>query len=115
MNYTKYAKKAYEKIKKYGSSVKIIRSGSKTYNSITNSYENSGKEINGYAVRSVFKQKNIDKTNIQFDDIFLFASLDDVPKSNDTVFFNKKSYTIVNVENFSPNGEIDIFYNIQAR
>lgn len=115
MNYSKYANKAYSKIKQYGSSIKITRSGSKVYNPSTNSYEDSGKEINGYALQSNFDQKNIDGTNIQFGDILLFAYLDDIPKSNDTVLFNEKSYTIINVEKVSPDGKTDIYYNIQAR
>lgn len=115
MNYSKYANKAYTKIKQYGSPIKITRSGGKIYNQITNTYENNGKEINGFALLSSFDQKNIDGTNIQFGDVLFFSSLDDTPKSNDTVLYNGKSYTVVNVDVFAPDGKTDIFYNIQAR
>lgn len=115
MNYSKYANKAYSKIKQYGSPITVTRSGSMVYNDITNKYDNSGKTIQGYSLLSSFDQKNIDGTNIQFGDVLFFAVLDDVPKSNDTVLYNGKSYTIVNVEKLSPNGKTDIYYNIQAR
>lgn len=115
MNYSKYAKKAYVKIKKYGSPIKIIRSGSNVYNAETNSYENSGTEISGYALQSSFDQKNIDGTNIRFGDVLFFAVFDESPKSNDEAIFNGKSYTVVNVDVFAPDGITDIYYKVQAR
>lgn len=115
MNYSKYAKKAYSKIKQYGSPITVTRAGNKTYNVETNSYDDNGKTISGYSLLSSFNQKDIDGTNIKFGDILFFASLDDVPKSNDTVLYNGKSYTVVNVDVFAPDGKTDIFYNIQAR
>lgn len=115
MNYSKYADKAYSKIKQYGSPIKITCSGNKPYNFSTNTYEDSGKEINGYALQSSFDQKNIDGTNIRFGDVVLLAVLDGVPKSNDTVVFCEKSYTAVSVDVLSPDGKTGIYYRIQAR
>lgn len=115
MNYTKYAQKAYEKIKKYGSPITIIRSGNKVYNPQNNEYEDIGEKINGYSLLNNFNQKNIDGTNIKFGDVLFFASLEKTPKSNDTILFNDKSYTIIDVNVFSPDGKTNIFYNIHAR
>lgn len=115
MNYIKYANKAYSKIKQYGSPITIIRSGSRVYNPETNEYEDNGEKINGYSLLNNFNQKNIDGTNIKFGDVLFFASLEKPPKTNDSVLFNGKTYTVVNVSVFAPNGVTDIFYNIQAR
>lgn len=115
MNYTKYAEKSFSKIKQYGAPIKIIRSGEKNYNSATNTYEDNGKEISGYALQSSFTQKNIDGTNIRFGDVLFFAVFDETPKSNDEIIFNEKSYTIINVDKCSPDGRTDIFYSLQAR
>lgn len=115
MTYSKYAGKAYSKIKQYGSPVKITRSGSGVYNSATNSYEGDRNDVNGYALQSSFDQNNIDGTNVRIGDIILLAALDGVPKSNDTVVFCGKSYTAVSIDVLSPDGKTDIYYRIQAR
>lgn len=115
MNYQKYADKAYSKIRQYGSPIKIRRSGKKTYDPSTNTYTDSGTEINGFAIMRNYNQHNIDGTNIRMGDVQFMASLDGQPKSNDTITFGTKSYTVVNVDVMSPDGNTDIFYTIQAR
>lgn len=115
MNYQKYADKAYSKIKQYGSPITVKRSGSKVYNPLKNTYEDSGITLSGFALQSNFDQKNIDGTNIRYGDVLLMCVLDGVPKSNDTVAFGAKGYTVVNVDVLSPDGQTDIYYKIQAR
>lgn len=115
MNYQKYADKAYSKIQQYGSPIKIRRSGKKTYDPSTNTYTDSGTEINGFAIMRNYNQHNIDGTNIRMGDVQFMASLDGQPKSNDTITFGTKSYTVVNVDVMNPDGNTDIYFTIQAR
>jgi hypothetical protein len=115
MNYQKYADKAYSKIKQYGSSVEIVRSGNKKYNPTTNKYEDETDSIYGFALQGNFTQDNIDGTNIRIGDVLLTCVLNGKPKSNDTVVFQGNSYTIINVNVFSPDGETVIYYKVQAR
>lgn len=114
MNYQKYAIKAFDKLKEKGGVIKIKRSNKK-YDKKTNTYTGTDEEFGGYAVRLNFNLKNIDGTNIKFGDSLFMASLEKRPQQNDTVEFKGKTYTIQNVEPCNPNGETDIFYNIQAR
>ncbi len=115
MNYQKYADKAYTKIKQYGSPITVKRAGKKEYNTATNTYTDSGEEYTGFAIQRNFNQHNIDGTNIKFGDVLFMASLNGEPMSNDTVTFGGKSYTVVSVQTMNPDGNTDIFYNIQAR
>lgn len=115
MNYQKYANKAYSKIKQYGSPITIQRSGSTSYNPLTDKYENNGVILSGFALQNNFDQKNIDGTNIRYGDVLLMCVLDGEPKSNDTIAFGSRGYTVVNVEVLSPDGQTDIYYKIQAR
>lgn len=115
MNYSKYQTKAYAKIKQYGSVIKVIRSGGNVYNPKTNEYVKNEETISGYALQSSFKQNNIDGTNIRIGDVYFLAVLDGVPKTNDSVIFGDKSYTVVNVDILSPDGNTNIYYRLQAR
>lgn len=114
-DYTVYQKRAYEKIKQYGSPVTVKRAGKKEYDKTTNTYTDTGVEYTGYAIQSSFDQKNIDGTNIKFGDILLMCTLNGVPMSNDTVTFGSKMYTVITVDVLSPDGATNILYNIQAR
>ena len=116
MNYQKYADKAYEKIKKYGSPIVIKQKGDeKEYNPDTDEYEGVEVEIKGVAIQRSFDQKNVDGSNVKFGDILFMACLDGTPKSNDTVVYGGKEYTVLDVKVMNPNGEKQIFFNIQAR
>ena len=115
MNYQKYADKAYEKIKKYGSPITVKRSGKKVYDKTTNTYIDTGEEFSGVAIQRNFDQKNIDGTNIKFGDVMFMAQLSKRPQSNDTVVFGDRNYTVINVEPMNVDGKTDIFVNIQAR
>lgn len=115
MNYQKYADKAYTKIKQYGSPITVKRAGKKTYDPATNTYTDSGTEFSGVAIQRSFNQKDIDGTNIKFGDVLFMASLSERPLTNDTVSFKGHKYTVINVQPMNPNGEVDIFVNIQAR
>ena len=115
MSYDKYAKKAYAKLKQYGSPITIKRSGRKVYDKTTNTYIDNGEEFSGVAIQRNFDQKNIDGTNIKFGDVLFMAQLPKRPQSNDTVVFGDMSYTVVNVEPMNVDGRTDIFVNIQAR
>ena len=115
MNYQKYADKAFDKIKKYGSSIQITHSGKKVYDPATNTYTDSGTTVSGVAIQRNYEQKNIDGTNIRMGDVQFMCSLNGRPFSNDTIEFDGKSYTVVNVDCLNPNGKTDIFYLIQAR
>lgn len=115
MNYQKYADKAFDKIKQYGSPIIVKRSGKKVYDKATNEYVDTGAEFIGYALQRNFNQQNIDGTNIRFGDIMLMCVLEEEPKSNDTVLFAEKTYTILSVEPFNPDGKTAIFYEVQAR
>lgn len=115
MNYQKYSKKAYVKIKQYGSPVKCIFSGGRKYNPDTNSYDDETKELNGYGLQSSFTLNNIDGTNIRIGDILITCVLNGVPKTNDVIILQDKEYTVVNVNQFSPDGKTDIYFKIQAR
>lgn len=114
MNYQKYADRASEKIRQYGSEIEIVRSGGK-YNPETNSYENDCDRLSGYGIQSSFNLNNIDGTNIRIGDVLLTCVLNGCPKSNDTVVFHSNRYTIVDVNVFSPDGKTAIYYKIQAR
>lgn len=115
MNYQPYADKAYEKIKKYGSSITITRSGEAEYNPETNKYEDSGETITGVAIQRQYDQKDIDGTNIRIGDINFMASLNGKPQSNDVIEFEGSNYTVVRAIPLNPNGKTDIFWTIQAR
>lgn len=115
MNYDKYQTKAYTKIKQYGSVIKIIRSNGNVYNPKTNEYVKNEETISGYALQSSFKQNNIDGTNIRIGDVCFLAVLDSVPKTNDSVIFCDKTYTVINIDVLSPDGTTNIYYRIQAR
>lgn len=113
--YSRYAEKAYEKIRMYGSPVTLMRSGGRTYDKETNSYVCAGDGVAGYAVQSGFDQRNVDGTNIRLGDIMLTAVLGEAPRSNDTVAFGGRTYTVVDVSSLSPDGKTDIYYRIHAR
>lgn len=115
MNYTKYADKAFTKIKQYGSPIIIKRSGKKEYDPTTNTYTDSGLEITGFAICRNYNQHNIDGTNIKFGDVMFMAKLPNRPQSNDTVIFGGRTYTVINVDPMNVDGNVDIFVNIQAR
>lgn len=115
MNYGKYQKVAYTKIKQYGSPIKVNRIDGNIYNPETNKYEENEEVITGYALQNSYNQSNIDGTNIRAGDIYFLSVLDGIPKSNDTVTFNHKTYTVVNVDVLSPDGNVNIYYKIQAR
>lgn len=113
--YQKYADKALEKLKKYGSVITIKRAGKKVYDKQTNTYIDTGEEFSGVAIQRNFNQRNIDGVNIRFGDVLFMAQLPQRPQSNDTVTFAGRKYTVINVEPMNVDGSIDIFVNIQAR
>ena len=115
MNYQKYADKAFEKIKKYGSPITIKHSGGKIYNPETNTYSDSGTTISGVAIQRNYNQRDIDGTNIRMGDIQFMCSLPSKPFTNDTISFGNRTFTVVNVMPMNPDGNTDIFFNIQAR
>lgn len=115
MNYQPYAETALEKLKEYGSPITIKHSGKREYNPATNTYTDSGTEITGFAILRNYNQHNIDGTNIRIGDVQFMASLNGLPKSNDSITFGNKKYTVVNVDVMNPDGNTDIFYTIQAR
>lgn len=115
MNYQKYADKAYEKIKKYGSAIIIRHSGQKEYNKQTNTYTDNGTSVTGVALQRNYAQKDIDGTNIRMGDVQFMASLNDRPLSNDDIEFEGKHYKVINVSVLAPDGKTDIFYTLQAR
>ena len=115
MSYQKYADKAFEKIKKYGSLIKVKRAGEEEYDPETNTYSGGGEEFTGYAIQRNFNQRNVDGTNIKYGDVLFMAQLPERPQTNDTVVFGGREYTVINVEPLNPDGSIDIFVNIQAR
>ena len=115
MNYQKYADKAYSKIKQYGSPITVRKSGKKEYNPQTNTYTDKGTELNGVAICRNFNLRNIDGTNVKFGDVMFMAVLNGQPKSNDSISFGSKTYTIINVDVLNFDGNTDIFYTIQAR
>lgn len=115
MNYQKYADKAFDKLKQYGSSITIKRSGKKVYDKTTNTYIDNGEEFSGVAIQRNFDQRNIDGTNIKFGDVLFMAQLKKRPQSNDSVVFGGRTYTVINVDPMNIDGSVDIFVNIQAR
>lgn len=115
MNYQKYADKAYNKIKKYGSAIMITHSGSREYNPATNQYEETGTTVTGVAIQRNYQQRDIDGTNIRQGDIQFMASLNGKPYTNDKIEFEGKEYTVINISALAPDGKTDIFYTIQAR
>lgn len=115
MNYQKYANKVFAKLKEKGSPITVKRSGKKTYDPKTNKTTDNGVEFKGYACQFSFDQKDIDGTNIRFEDVRFMAALDGRPQSNDTVTFEGKTYTVINARPFNVNGKTDIYYTIQAR
>ena len=115
MNYQKYADKAFDKIKKYGSAIMVTHSGKKEYDKETNTYVDNGTTVLGVAVLRNYLQKDIDGTNIKVGDVQFIASLHGRPFANDEIVFESKKYTVVNVTVLAPDGKTDIFYTIQAR
>lgn len=115
MNYTPYANKAFEKIKKYGSAIMITHSGSKEYNPETDEYEDTGSIVLGVAIQRQYSQKDIDGTNIRMGDVNFMASLNGKVYSNDVIEFEGNNYTVVLAVPLNPDGKTDIFWNIQAR
>lgn len=115
MNYQKYADKAFDKIKKYGSAIMITHSGKKVYDKETNTYVDNGTTVTGVAIQRNYQQRDIDGTNVKMGDIQFMASLNGKPYSNDKIEFEGKTYTVINVSALAPDGKTDIFYTIQAR
>lgn len=115
MNYQKYADKAYEKIKQYGSFCKVIQAGGKQYNAETDEYESTESKLTGYALETNNKQSNMASENVRFSDVFLLCVLSGKPQSNDEIIFGDNTYTIVDVQTFSPDGNAKIYYKVQAR
>ena len=115
MNYQKYADKAFDKLSKYGSAIKIQQAGKKVYDKTTGTYTDTGETFTGVAIQRRFDQKNIDGTNIKFGDVLFMAQLPKRPQTNDSVVFGGKTYTVINVEPMNVDGSVDIFVNIQAR
>jgi len=115
MNYQKYADKAYEKIKKYGSAIMVRQSGQKEYDPTTNTYVDSGLTIVGVAIQRQYSQRDIDGTNIKMGDVEFMASLNGKPQTNDEIEFEGKKYVVILARALAPDGTTDIFYTIQAR
>ena len=115
MDYTKYATKAFTKVKKYGSPVTITRARGKEYDIDKDEYTDTGTQFGGFALQSRFEQRDIDGTNIMFGDIKFMAVLYDKPMTDDTITFEGSTYTIKNVFPLNPNGKTNIYYIIQAR
>lgn len=115
MNYQKYADKAYAKIKQYGSPITVQRAGEKEYDKDSNTYTDKGEVFSGYAIQRNFAMRDIDGTNIRMGDVLFMASLSEQPQPDDIVTFKSKTYTVVNVTVLNPDGNTNIFFNIQAR
>ena len=115
MNYQKYSDKAYEKLKKYGSTIMIKQSGQKEYDPATNTYVDNGLSVVGVAIQRQYSQKDIDGTNIRMGDVEFMASLNGKPQTNDEIEFEGKRYTVILANPLNLNGKTDIFWKIQAR
>ncbi|SEP80163.1 hypothetical protein SAMN04487977_101468 [Treponema bryantii] len=115
MDYTKYANKAYSKLDKYGSAIKIKRSGNKIYDKTTNTYTDGGEEFSGVAIQRSFSIKDIDGTNVKYGDALFMAQLPKRPVTNDTVNFGGRNYTVLNADPMNVDGSVDIFVMIHAR
>ena len=116
MNYEKYYKKAYDKVKNYGSSIIITRqSGDPEYNPETDEYEETTVTITGVALQLNYKQSDIDGTNVKYGDVKFMAVLNGRPETNDSVEFEGKTYVIINPSPLNLNGKTDIYCMIQAR
>jgi hypothetical protein len=115
MNYQKYANKAYDKIKRYGSAIIISHSGNKEYNRETDEYEEVVNSVLGVAIQRNYNQRDIDGTNIRIGDINFMASLNGKVYSNDVIEFEGNTYTVIRAIPLNPDGKTDIFWNIQAR
>ena len=115
MDYQKYADKAYAKVKKYGSSITVTRTGESEYNPETDEYTDTTVQITGVALRSNFEQKDIDGTNVKFSDAKFMAVLNGTPETNDEVEFEGHKFVIINARPFNLDGKTDIYWTIQAR
>ena len=115
MNYEKYQKKAFDKVKKYGSSIIIKRIVDSQYNPNTNKYEDETVEIKGVALQLNFEQRDIDGTNVKYGDVKFMAVLNGTPQTNDKMEFEGKSYVIIYPRPLNLNGKTDIYCIIQAR
>lgn len=115
MSYERHAAVAAERLRQYGAPMTVARSGGGAYNPDTNKYEGGGETVSGFALQSGFEQRNIDGTNVRFGDALFLAALDGEPRTNDTVSFGGRSYTVVSVEALSPDGAAAVYYKIQAR
>lgn len=116
MNYKPYADKARNKLAQKGGDCILTRKGSEeVYNPATNEYTSYDITINGKALQnreSIFLQNG---TSIQAGDLLLMAVFDSAPINTDKLTFGGKTYTIVAVEPFCPDGNEVIYYDIQAR
>lgn len=115
MSYEKYQKKAFDKVKKYGSSIIIKRTGESQYNQDTDEYEDTAVKITGVALRLNFEQRDIDGTNVKYGDVKFMAVLNGTPQTNDTVEFEGNSYVIIYPRPLNLDGKTDIYCIIQAR
>ena len=115
MNYQPYADKAYRKLNKYGSSIMITHSGDKVYNPETDEYEGTETTVTGVALQRKYTQKEIDGTNIKYGDVNFMASLNGKIYTGDVIEFGGKQFTVILGNPMNPNGETDIFWDIQAR
>lgn len=115
MNYSKYADKVYKKLSQYGGDCLITRQGSGNYNPETDEYDDEQIEIKGKCLVSFYDAKNIDGTNIKSGDIKVMASLSAAPKTGDAIKIESEIFTVINWSALKPNGNLAVYYTIQAR
>ena len=117
MNYKTIQKKAYNAIKKNGTSAILYHStGKKTYDKTTNTYTEDKDEYNGFVLVSTFKAEKINGENIKAGDVSLLCTFPARPVISDVIKTKSgKQYTAVFVEPVSPDDETDIMYTVQGR
>lgn len=115
MNYEALKEKVKEKLSSYGSVATITRKGDRVYNKETHTYESTETNIIGCGYLSTIDISKANGTTLLFGDAVLMCSFNETPVIGDVLTFGMKKYNVLSVNPLNPNGEVDIYYNLQLR
>lgn len=115
MNYSNIAKKTINALKKNGVPCYILRQAEEYYDPATNEYITEESQVSGYALVNNYNQNLMNGNTVLAGDVNIMAVLDLPPDVNETIHVGDKTFTIVNVNPFCPDGMTNIYYDIQGR
>lgn len=102
-------------LKKYGSTVTLVRAGSKVWNPVTGEYEwQPDAQIPLTAVPVPINANLVNGTTVQTGDMMVKADFSVLPKMEDKVDFNGERWSVVAIESKQVNDDVVAWF-IQVR